>query len=161
MTIYIRAILFTVILSLGCGIGVSGDQDLPESAFKVLPAELVERAVALRERALKESRAYDFLASLTTEIGPRFAGSANDRRAVEWALRKFKELGFSNVRAEEVAVPCWERGVAKGEITTPVRRLFKPLALGGSVETPPGGLEAELIEVFRQSRRVEIVRNHA
>ncbi|MHC4946088.1 MAG: M28 family peptidase, partial [Planctomycetota bacterium] len=128
----------------------SGDQELrkpQETAFKVLPADLVEQATALREQALEESKAYDHLASLTTEVGPRFTGSDNDWRAVEWAQRKLKELGFSNVRAEEVEVPCWQRGEAAGEVTYPSRQKFKPLALGGSVATPPGGIEAEIIEV--------------
>jgi Zn-dependent M28 family amino/carboxypeptidase len=139
-----------VILLLAGGLIASGDQELLKTkkpVFKVLPADLVEQATALREQALKESKAYDHLASLTTEVGPRFTGSANDRRAVEWAQRKLKELGFSNVRAEEVEVPCWQRGEAAGEVTLPTRQKFKPLALGGSVATPPGGIEAEVVEV--------------
>lgn len=141
----------------------SGNEDLrktEEAVFKVLPAELVERVAALRKRALKESKAYDFLASLTTGIGPRFAGSANDCRAVEWALCKFKALGFSNVRAEEVTVPCWRRGEAKGEIIWPSRHKLKPLALGGSVGTPLGGIEARVIEVSGLDMLAKLKRTH-
>ena len=140
----------TVICILAGPPPVWGRHDLPQvekPAFKVLPADLVKRAMALRERALDESKAYDILAELTTEVGPRFAGTANDRRAVEWAQRKLIKLGFSNVRAEEVTVPCWVRGKAAGEITSSPRRQIEPLALGGSVPTAEGGIEAEVIEV--------------
>ncbi|MCP3958291.1 MAG: M28 family peptidase [bacterium] len=118
-----------------------------EPVFEVLPADLVARAEALRERALTESRAFDFLDALTTEVGPRLAGSTNDRRAVEWARRMLEDLGFSNVRAEEVTVPRWTRGEATGEITAPSRQRVELVALGGSVGTPAGGIEAEVVEV--------------
>lgn len=127
--------------------GRQGLSQTEEPAFEALPADLAARAETLRERALAESRAYEFLAALTTEVGPRFAGSDNDRRAVEWARRKLKELGFSNVRAEEVAVPRWLRGEAYGEITSHPRQKVQPVALGGSVATPAGGIETEVFEV--------------
>jgi carboxypeptidase Q len=56
-------------------------------------------------------------------------------------------LGLSNVRAERVMVPRWERGSESVEIVAPSRRKLAALALGGSVPTPPKGLEAEVIEV--------------
>ena len=136
-------------LLLGCGCFDSSNpnQAPRKSTFEVLPEALVERAVALREKALEESKAYEFLGALTSEIGPRFTGTENDRRAVEWARQKLEALGFRNVHTEEVIVPCWQRGEAAGEITTPAREELHPLALGGSVGTPPEGLEAEVIEV--------------
>ncbi len=140
----------TVVLVFGGGLVTRAGRIPPPSkkpAFEVLPAALVDRAEAIRERAPTESKAYDFLHDLTSEIGPRFSGSANDRRAVEWAQRKLKQLGFSNVRAEEVTVARWHRGEATGEIVSPVQRWVQPLALGGSVATPSGGIEAEVLEV--------------
>jgi carboxypeptidase Q len=139
-----------IVLLLGCGRLAIGQQSPPQAGqpdFEVLPADLVKRLTAIRERALKESKAYEHLAALTSEVGPRFAGSANDRLAVEWAVRRFQQLGFRNVRAEEVTVPCWQRGEAVGEITSPVHETLTPLALGGSVATPPDGINAEVIDV--------------
>src|SRR5690606_4474936 len=49
-------------------------------------------AARLRDTALASSLAWDIPESLTTEIGPRMAGSEADARAVEWAKAKFAEL---------------------------------------------------------------------
>jgi carboxypeptidase Q len=91
--------------------------------------------------------AYNLAAALVTEVGPRFAGSEGDARAVEWALRKLTELGFQNVRAEPVAVPRWERGAIAVELLEPRLRSLEAVALGGSVATPPGGVEARAVMV--------------
>ncbi|HEX7182507.1 MAG TPA: M20/M25/M40 family metallo-hydrolase [Thermoanaerobaculia bacterium] len=111
-----------------------------------LPESLRSTAASLRDAAMKGTRAYDLVRSLTTEVGPRPAGSEGDRRAVEWGLRTMHELGFQNVRAEKVKVPHWEIGEGKGEITAPWPQPLTLIALGGSVGTPEGGIEAEVIE---------------
>lgn len=91
--------------------------------------------------------AFQIVRSLTLETGPRPAGSAGDRAAVEWGVRKLKELGFQNVRAEEVTVPHWERGAESGQIVSPWPQPVVLAALGGSMGTPEGGIEAEVAEV--------------
>lgn len=110
-----------------------------------LPAALVETAARLRDEALAGTSAYDHVRSLTTEVGPRLAGSAGDRAAVAWGVRKLKELGFANVRSEPAKVPHWERGAASGEILAPYPQPVVLTALGGSVSTPAAGLEAEVV----------------
>lgn len=117
------------------------------SALEALPDDVEATAEALRNDALKGTRAMSLLASLTTEVGPRPAGSAGDRLAVEWALRTLKELGFSNVHAEKVTVPHWERGAESAEIVTPYRQHVAVAALGGSAATPAAGIEAPVVEV--------------
>lgn len=144
-------LILVIIIAVGIGfLYAGGDQkESPtgKPVFKVLPAKLVSRVLALRKQALMKSKAYDFLTELTTKVGPRFAGSANDGLAVDWAQRKLRELEFSNVRAEEVTIPCWQRGEATGEIISPPKEQFNPMALGGSLGTSANGLEAEVIEV--------------
>ncbi len=112
-----------------------------------LDEDLKERASELRDRALGDEVAYLFVEQLTTEVGSRFAGTASDRRGVEWALRKLEALGFDNVRAEPVEVPRWVRGHARGEIVAPYPQAVALIALGGSDGTPDGGIEAEVLEV--------------
>ena len=120
---------------------------MPPPTSQVLADEVQETATALRDAALKGTRAFSLLASLTTEVGPRSAGSAGDPLAVAWALRTLRSLGFSNVHAEKVTVPHWERGEESGEITAPYRQRVALAAIGGSVATPPGGIEAPVVEV--------------
>jgi Zn-dependent M28 family amino/carboxypeptidase len=83
--------------------------------------------------------------SLTTEVGPRLAGSPGDKLAVAWALRAMRERGLVNVRAEPVKVPVWERGVETASILGAVPRPLAISALGWSGATPPRGIEAELV----------------
>lgn len=111
------------------------------------PPEVLAAAQQLGEQALKENEAYDLVAALTTEIGPRPAGSENDARAVAWALAKLKSLGFSNVHAEPVTVPHWVRGEIEANITAPFPQRLAAIALGGSVGTPDEGIEAPVVMI--------------
>jgi carboxypeptidase Q len=104
-------------------------------------------AAALRDRALADSAAYDHLSSLTTEVGPRLAGSPGDEAAVRWAMKRMSSLGFSKIRSQDVLVPHWIRGTA--EITTlgsPAQTLVGT-SLGGSIGTGEDGIEASVVEV--------------
>jgi len=87
---------------------------------------------------------YEITESLTTEIGPRLAGSPEEAKAREWAVAKFKELGFENVRVQNFTVPGWVRGVETAEIISPFPQPLYITSLGGSVPTPPEGIEADI-----------------
>jgi hypothetical protein len=110
------------------------------------PAASVPAAVAeMQARALGEDGAWDHLVSLVTEVGPRFAGTPADAAAVAWAQAKLRALGFPKVWTEPVTVPKWVRGGAAGEILSPWPQPVVLAALGGSVGTPEGGIEAEVV----------------
>jgi len=112
-----------------------------------LRSTLRSTAASLRDEALTGTRAYEIVRSLTVEVGPRPAGSPAFQRAIEWGVRTLRELGFANVRTEPVKVQHWEPGVATGEITSPWPQPVVLLPLGGSVGTPDGGIEAEVVAV--------------
>jgi hypothetical protein len=104
-------------------------------------------AAALRDKAIEKSRAYAIVQSLVDEVGPRMSGSPGDARAVEWAVRTMNSLGFSRVHSEPVKVSHWERGEATASIVEPIAQPMMLAALGGSVGTEEGGLEAEVVRV--------------
>jgi len=104
-------------------------------------------AEALRDSALQGTRAYEIVSSLTTEVGPRPAGSEAFQRAVTWGVRTLKELGFQNVRAEKVTLPHWDIGTGEGRITAPWPQPMVLTALGGSEPTPEAGIDAEVVQV--------------
>src|SRR5689334_22210310 len=79
----------------------------------------LDAATALRERALADETAWQLVSSLTTEVGPRPAGSAGDKAAVIWAQREMQRLGFSNVHTVETLVPHWVRGDAHFQVLAP------------------------------------------
>jgi hypothetical protein len=104
-------------------------------------------ANSLRERGLADDTAWSLVESLTTEVGPRSAGSPGDAAAVAWAKREMQRLGFANVRTMEVTVPHWVRGEAKFAVLSPWPQPMPVLALGGSVGTGAEGIEAEAVMV--------------
>jgi hypothetical protein len=108
------------------------------------PEALGATTARLRERGLSGSGAYDILESLTTEIGPRPAGSPAFDRAKDWGLAKLKSLGFSNVHAEPFTIWAWFKGIETAEVTAPFPQPMAITGLGGSVATPPEGIEAEI-----------------
>jgi hypothetical protein len=113
-----------------------------------LPALVSAKALdpaSLRDQALKDEVAWHLVEGLTTEVGPRLAGSASDERARHWAVAKLTELGFANVRIEPFEINGWARGVEQGEILAPFPQRLVLTALGGSGATPPEGLVGEVV----------------
>ena len=102
-------------------------------------------------RLLAAATATDFawrrLAELTDRFGHRLSGSANIERAIKWTVATMKADGLENVRTEPVMVPRWVRGQESAELVDPPRHSLEILGLGGTIATPPGGIEAEVLPV--------------
>lgn len=101
-------------------------------------------AAALRDEALNDHVAWDITEGLTTEIGPRLAGTEAEARARAWAVERLKALGFTNPRIETFDMPVWVRGEEKAEIVSPFPQKLVLTALGNSGATPADGLTAEV-----------------
>jgi carboxypeptidase Q len=101
----------------------------------------------LRERALADATPYRLVQSLTTEVGPRLAGSPGDKAAVAWGMREMQRLGFSNVHTVDAVVPHWVRGEAEFAVIAPFPQSMPTLALGGSIGTGSEGVEADAVIV--------------
>ncbi|HEY0672698.1 MAG TPA: M28 family metallopeptidase [Longimicrobiales bacterium] len=97
--------------------------------------------------ATRDSSTYHVLTELTDRFGPRFSGSENLERAIDWILARMKADGLENVRGEPVMVPHWVRGQESAELLEPRRAALPMLGLGGSIGTPPGGITAEVLVV--------------
>ena len=127
---------------LAAGLLASG---IASAATTTIPAAAVKTAEQLRDQALHDDTAYQVTASLTTEVGARLAGSEADRRAVDWAVAKFKELGYDKVYTEPVTYPLWVRRSEHAAIVAPFPQPLALTALGYSPATPKGGLSAEVV----------------
>jgi len=99
------------------------------------------------DAALADSSAYARLSELVDRFGNRLSGSANLERALDWIMTEMERDGLENVRGEPVMVPRWVRGAESAELIEPRRRALPMLGLGGSVGTPPGGIQAEVMVV--------------
>ena len=87
-----------------------------------LDAKTVATTRQLVEAAKSDTGAYALVESLTTEVGPRMAGTPAFDRAVEWAQARFKALGYDRVYLEPVSYPTWHFNV-RGSNTEPLLRL--------------------------------------
>jgi carboxypeptidase Q len=99
------------------------------------------------DRGTGHDVAWQRLAELTDSFGPRLSGSPNLQQAIDWAVSTLKADGFDNVRTEATTVPRWVRGRERLDVIEPGPRSLPMLGLGGSVATPPAGIEAEVLVV--------------
>jgi hypothetical protein len=121
------------------------------SAFAVSAAaqtapSIREQGAQLRDAALAgDTLAWDITEGLTTEIGPRLAGTEAEARARAWGVERLSGLGFSNVRVESFDMDVWVRGEERAEIVSPFPQPLVVTALGNSGATPAGGISAEVV----------------
>jgi carboxypeptidase Q len=114
---------------------------------RILAADALIDSVAreLARKALTGSDTMTFVTDLTTQFGPRLAGSESEKRAAEWAKHQFEQLGFDKVWTESFPLEHgWIRGIERAEVIQPAAQPLVITALGGSVATPQQGLEAEI-----------------
>lgn len=136
-----RRILSSLIVAAMCQPFAAHAANAPTT----IPDAALTTSAQLRDAALHDDTAWKFTEGLTTEIGERLAASANDLKAREWVVAKFKALGFDKVWTEPVTYPKWVRRSEHGEIVAPYPHALVLTALGYSPGTPAGGLSAEVI----------------
>jgi carboxypeptidase Q len=139
----LRVVLFTA-AALFAPLTIASTQTAPPSPWM---ASLKDNAARLIKAATADDFAWQRLAVLSDTFGARLSGSDNLTRAIEWAVQTMKADGLENVRTERVMVPRWIRGRESAEITDPPRHPVTMIGLGGTVATPPGGIDAEVIPV--------------
>ena len=110
------------------------------SEGSLLARESVAHAEALRDSAMQGSAALEIVTELTTEVGPRLAGSEAEARARQWALGRLSASGFQSIREEPFLLDAWQRHSEHARITSPYPQPLAVTALGGSVSTPEDGL---------------------
>lgn len=64
----------------------------------------------ISDEIMTNGRAYENLGELTKGIGPRFSATPGYTKAVEWAEKKFKEIGINMIWRQEAKAPVWIRG---------------------------------------------------
>ena len=130
------------VLAIASSLALLAAPAFAATGITTLPPKSLATAAELREQALKDDTGWKVVESLTTEIGPRIAGSEADARAVAWAVAKFKSLGFDKVWTEPVTFPKWERRSEHAEVIGKHAQPLAITALGGS---PGGTVEADVV----------------
>ena len=89
--------------------------------------------------------AWDFVEGITTEVGPRMAGTEAEARGRAWAAEWLKANGFAKVAIEPYRMQTWVRGTEQAWVTAPFAQPMRITALGTSASTGEAGLEAEVV----------------
>ena len=116
-------------------------------------AQTEQDSVQLRKLydvSLLNGQSYEWLRTLTKDIGPRLSGSVGAEKAVQWAKKELEALNLDSVWLQPVMVPKWTRGTPETAYFTTAgsEKTEVPIcALGGSVATPVNGLTAQVVEV--------------
>lgn len=112
----------------------------------------------LFDSSLVKGQSWPMLEHLCKKIGHRLSGSPQAQQAVLYTRSQMLKLGFDSVWLQPVIVPVWVRGPKEtayilinkrtpGGLIQQQKIAVEVLALGGSVATGPGGLQAQVIEV--------------
>ena len=131
--------LFALSLAVGPASAASRDP-APRLSLPAAQAALIEAAMA-------DTGAWTMLESLCDEVGPRLNGSDGQQRAIAWAVARLRAYGLENVHTEPVTVPRWIRGEEQASLVAPYSQRLPVIGLGGTVGTPPGGIEADVLVV--------------
>jgi hypothetical protein len=140
-----RPALAVLLLAAAMPLALSAQTPAPAPAAAYAQPVDPERVAAIQSAALEDEYAWDILEGLTTEVGPRLAGTEAEARARNWAVARLGKLGFSNVRVETFDVPVWLRGTERAWITAPFPQPLVITALGNSGATPAQGIDAEVV----------------
>jgi hypothetical protein len=131
---------------------VSGSNSSPSPTPAVFSPQTLAELKRLQQAALTSDFAYRQVAHLANNIGPRLSGSAQAAKAVDYVGSELKAIGC-DVQLERVMVPHWVRGEETaalvqfpGQAQNTTQKIVL-CALGGSVATPPQGMEADVIAV--------------
>ncbi len=112
--------------------------------------ELTSDLIKIRDSALHDDYAYQQLAYLCDNIGPRPAGSPQAQAAVEYVAGEMRKLGL-DVHLEEAKVRRWQRGIDSAELvswpgqTAGTTQKIVVTGLGGNVPTSAEGISGEVV----------------
>jgi carboxypeptidase Q len=152
MTVPLRKLLTSFVLMLVVTLPAAAQFGQPQSSKSVFPPQDLADMKRLQQAALSDDYAWNQLAHLTDNIGPRPAGSAQAQAAAEYVAAEMRKLGLE-VTLEKCTVPHWVRGRETGELVefpgmaAGTAQKVVLTALGNSVATPPEGITADVIAV--------------
>jgi carboxypeptidase Q len=121
--------------SQAAGCSVAEASSCAQAAAKILP-------IVMGSSPMEEN-----LRRLTDEIGGRVTGTPEMAKAVAWGVAAFRAAGV-DVHSEKYLLPVtWIEGDTRLELLGPARFPVRLKSEGWSPVTPPGGVEAAVVDV--------------
>lgn len=118
---------------------------LTATAFAAFGVAAAQPQSAVEMAQTGDDPAWAITEGLTTEIGPRLAGTEPEVAARRWAVARLQAMGFQNVREEAFMMSTWVRGEEQASLIGPFHpQKLAITALGNSASTGPKGLEGDI-----------------
>jgi carboxypeptidase Q len=130
----------------------SYESELAAAPAKTYPPQMLTELKQLRDAALTDDYAYQQVAHLSDNIGPRPEGSPQAQAAVEYVAQELRKLGLE-VHLEKVMVPRWVRGQESAELVEyrgqapGTTQKIVLIGLSGNKPTSPEGITADVVVV--------------
>ena len=106
-----------------------------------------EAAAKILPQVMGPSPLEENLRRLTDEVGGRVTGSPEMAKAIQWAVAAFRAEGVE-VHTEKYTLPnSWSEGHSRIELLGPVKFPLRGVSEAWAPATPPGGIEANVIDV--------------
>jgi carboxypeptidase Q len=122
-------------------------QSASAQACSTTESSCAAAAAKILPQVMGSSPMAENLRRLTDEIGGRVTGSPEMAKAVDWAVAAFRAAGV-DVHTEKYKFPVtWSEGDTRLELLGPEKFPVRLVAEGWSPSTPPGGIEANLIDL--------------
>jgi len=122
-------------------------QSSATAACSVTESSCAAAAAKILPQIMGPSPMEENLRRLTDEVGGRVTGSPEMAKAVDWAVAAFRAAGVE-VHTEKYKLPVtWAEGDTRLELLGPEKFPVRLVAEGWSPSTPPGGIEANLIDI--------------
>ena len=134
--------LILTFLLLGCP-----NTEKKANSLGVIAKKHKKNADLIIEAALSDEQGFNRLGEMLDTFGPRFSGTDNLEKALDWILKEMDKDGLENVHGEKVMVPKWTRGKENAQMISPWKKELHMLGLGGSVGTGPDGFVGEVFVV--------------
>lgn len=79
--------------------------------------------------------------------GGRLSGTPNAEKAIEYVMSKCRAYGLKEVRRHLFDMDCWDTRTQVVTLLSDPPRELAAVALGRTLDTPPGGVTAEVVDV--------------
>ena len=124
-----------------------GQSSSPAACSATDSSSCAQAAAKILPLVMGPSPMEENLRRLTDEIGGRVTGTPQMAQAVQWGVAAFRASGI-DVHTEKYTLPVtWSEGQSRLELLGPVKFPIRLVSEAWGPATPPGGIEANAIDV--------------
>ncbi|CAG9853982.1 unnamed protein product [Phyllotreta striolata] len=149
LVLFFGLLVFTSCDTINNDVVQEDECDLPSELIQEIASyqPTVNRIIDSVTKGKHRGQPYKLLEDFIDKFGARQAGTKNLEDSIDYVFDLMRKYNLENVHGENVTVPHWIRGHESAEMLQPRKAKIAVLGLGGTISTPPEGIEAEVLVV--------------